>query len=182
MRKKDEKLKQRILSITKNMIKTKGYSSINIREISKEAGIASGTIYNYFSSKDEILLSLTEEFWKTSLIELNQEIQTDFFYIQLEEVYKFLNQQINQSAGLLMGSLINVEIIGREYMQSMHKELGKILLVFMDADCTINNNIWTNDFTKEQYINFVIFNMINNLQIKSDNTNFFIQIVKRTIY
>jgi len=39
-----------------------------------KAGVAAGTVYNYFSNKDEILLALTEEYWRQALLEMKTEI------------------------------------------------------------------------------------------------------------
>ena len=39
----------------------KGFYNTRAEEIAREAGIAVGTIYNYFASKEEILLSIFKE-------------------------------------------------------------------------------------------------------------------------
>jgi AcrR family transcriptional regulator len=39
----------------------KDFHAVNIRDISKESGISTGTIYKYFSSKEDILFSIIDE-------------------------------------------------------------------------------------------------------------------------
>ena len=60
MRRKNDTLQEVLLNVARNIADTEGIERINIRVIAKEAGVATGTVYNYFSNKDEILLELTE--------------------------------------------------------------------------------------------------------------------------
>ena len=48
MRKRDETMQRTILSIARELIDESGPDSINIRIIAEKAGIATGTVYNYF--------------------------------------------------------------------------------------------------------------------------------------
>ncbi len=50
--------KKAILKSTLRLIKDKGLHGTTISLIAKNAGVASGTIYHYFSSKDEIIMEL----------------------------------------------------------------------------------------------------------------------------
>lgn len=182
MRKKDETLQSIILDLAREMAETTGPDSINIRAIAKKAGIATGTVYNYFPSKDDILLALTREYWEHALTEMRETIRSGTFYDQLEEIYTFLSKQIRQSAGMLMGSLRNVETIGREQMQSMQQVLRAEIIQRMEQDAAIREEVWDDTFTKEQYATFVIRNMTFLLQMKIKDISFFLEIIKRTLY
>lgn len=182
MRKKDENSHEKLLDSAKQIAAASGPDSITIRAVAKKAGIATGTVYNYFSNKDDILLALTEEYWRNTLLEIKDAITAESFCEQLNEIYLFLSKRIHQSAGMLMSSLRNVEIIGRDRMQSMQHELAKTLIQHMDADNSIRQDIWSETFTKEQYANFIVMNMMLLLQMKSHDIQFFIQIVKQNLY
>ena len=49
-----------------------GYSKANIDNISKAAGYAKGTVYNYFCSKRELMLTLIEEIAQALIRQLKQ--------------------------------------------------------------------------------------------------------------
>jgi len=51
---------QRILDAAVDVIAERGYFSSPVSAIAKRAGVADGTIYLYFKSKDELLISLFE--------------------------------------------------------------------------------------------------------------------------
>jgi len=65
MRRKDadkEKTRRAILSAARKLFLKNNYSSTSISDIAAEAGIAKGTIYLYFKSKDEIFCNIMREF------------------------------------------------------------------------------------------------------------------------
>jgi len=56
-----EKLKERLFPVVLKQFSMKDFHAVNIRDISKESGISSGTIYKYFSSKEDLLFSIIDE-------------------------------------------------------------------------------------------------------------------------
>jgi len=182
MRKKDETLRETLLDCAREVANAEGPEAINIRIIAKQAGVATGTVYNYFSNKDDILLALTEEYWRKTLTEMWDDIKSDSFCGQLKEMYAFLSRRIQSSAGLLMHSLSNIEATGRDRMNTMQEVLGADIIQRMNQDVNIRGDIWNETFTKERFAQFIIMNMMLLLQIKAPTINFFIEIVKRTIY
>lgn len=47
--------KKNLFDVTMQMMKTKGYDNITIRGICEKAGTSTGTFYNYFENKEQIL-------------------------------------------------------------------------------------------------------------------------------
>ncbi len=52
--------RERILSAAERIFAKHGFFAARVSEIAKEAGVADGTIYLYFKSKDDLLISLFE--------------------------------------------------------------------------------------------------------------------------
>lgn len=182
MRKKDDGLHDTLLNHARHVADTEGIDAVNIRCIAKKAGVAAGTVYNYFSSKDEILLALTEEYWRHTLEEIGAVVTADSFCGQLEEIYGFLKERIDHSAGKLMGSLGNVEAAGQERMISMQAGLEAALIGRMDQDIHIRRDIWDETFTQKEFARFIMMNMMMLLRTRVSDIQFLIEIVKRTIY
>lgn len=182
MRKKDDTLRDTLLNSAQSIADTEGIEAVNIRSIAKKSGIASGTVYNYFSNKDEILLALTEEYWKQTLQEMKTEITADSFCGQLQQIFYYLKERIDQSAGKLMNSLGNVEMAGQANMVSMQSVLEAALIRSMEQDADIRKDVWDETFTKEQFARFIMMNMMMLLKTHAPDITFFIRIIKRTIY
>jgi AcrR family transcriptional regulator len=56
-----EKLKERLYPVVLRQFSMKDFHAVNMRDISKESGISTGTIYKYFSSKEDLLFSIIDE-------------------------------------------------------------------------------------------------------------------------
>jgi len=56
----DEKAatRQRILDAAKSMFRSKGFEQTTTRDIAREAGIAAGTMFNYFNTKEAVVVEL----------------------------------------------------------------------------------------------------------------------------
>src|SRR5687768_11079905 len=53
--------RERILAAAERVFAKRGFFASRVSEIAKDAGVADGTIYLYFKSKDDLLISLFED-------------------------------------------------------------------------------------------------------------------------
>lgn len=63
-----EERRRQILSAAAAVFARSGYHGTRTWEIAKEAGVAEGTIYNYYSSKRDLLIALTEQIVTESIL------------------------------------------------------------------------------------------------------------------
>src|SRR5918996_547692 len=56
-----ETIRNRIVTAALNLFQTKGFDAATTKAIARKAGIAEGTVFNYFRTKEEIALSFFEE-------------------------------------------------------------------------------------------------------------------------
>lgn len=54
-------IRRRIVKSALNLFQTKGFATTTTKAIARKAGIAEGTVFNYFRSKEDIALSFFEE-------------------------------------------------------------------------------------------------------------------------
>ncbi|MDX2086388.1 MAG: TetR/AcrR family transcriptional regulator [Kofleriaceae bacterium] len=69
--------RQRILVAAERIFAKHGFFAARVTEIAKEAGVADGTIYLYFKSKDDLLISLFENRMKQVNAELERAIANE---------------------------------------------------------------------------------------------------------
>ncbi len=53
--------RQPLLDAAAALFRTRGFHAVTMREIAREAGMLAGSVYYYFSSKDDLLVSVYEE-------------------------------------------------------------------------------------------------------------------------
>src|ERR671934_863213 len=74
---KDPEKPQQIIDAAIRVFARSGYYNSRVSEIAGEAGIASGTIYLYFKTKDEILVTLFREKMADWVTGLRKEIAAE---------------------------------------------------------------------------------------------------------
>ena len=74
--------KEAILNSTLELIKENGFHGTPISLIAQKAGVASGTIYHYFSSKDAIIIELHQTIRKKMVLAMFSDVSTKKEYKQ----------------------------------------------------------------------------------------------------
>lgn len=63
-----------------------------MRTLSKKYGIALGTIYNYYSTKEELIIEMMTDYWKEKFYILEDIVNSnDTLYIKLNEIFNELS-------------------------------------------------------------------------------------------
>lgn len=182
MRRKDDTLRDTLVALARELAEGEGIGGVNIRALAQRAGVAAGTVYNYFSGKEEILLALTEEYWEEALEEMEEAITAPDFCGQLEEIFLFLGERIRRSAGMLMGSLDKGEGTGQERMAAMLGRLEKALVRRMEGDPGIRREVWEGEFTRERFARFILTNLMALWREEEPNLALFLAVVRKIIY
>lgn len=98
---KADERKEAILNCAKKLFSNQGYYQTHISDIIKEAQIARGTVYQYFSNKDDIFITLVDTFydrWKDMVsfelakIDYNTISAKDYFRHRIRQTLIFLSK------------------------------------------------------------------------------------------
>lgn len=65
-----ENIREQLLNETRAQVEQQGYGRTTIRSVANACGIAVGTVYNYFPSKDIMIASYMAEDWEKCLQEM----------------------------------------------------------------------------------------------------------------
>ncbi|MEA4870239.1 MAG: TetR/AcrR family transcriptional regulator [Christensenella sp.] len=182
MRKKDPEIQKLLLDAARQTACAEGVDAINIRRLASEANIAIGTVYNYFENKQEVLLALTEEYWRGVLDEMRRSVVTERFSDQVAEMIVFLRSRMNDCAEILMKSLSGDAAAGRARMASMQEALRVAMMDRLDRDTAIHPDVWNETCTKKAFTRFVLSNIIALLQQKEGDETVFLYVINRILY
>jgi AcrR family transcriptional regulator len=85
-------IRSKILEAAQELFTQAAYSEVDTRKISKAAGIAAGTLYNYFPTKKTLFFAVFEKSWDESLRRLEDAVHhcpegADAIDVFLEAVY-----------------------------------------------------------------------------------------------
>ena len=62
-----ESMREELLKTARKQIAERGYANTTIRSVAAECGIAIGTVYNYFPSKDVLIATFVSEDWRACI-------------------------------------------------------------------------------------------------------------------
>ncbi|MBZ9689603.1 TetR/AcrR family transcriptional regulator [Clostridium estertheticum] len=96
-----ENLRETIILEAKKILLTQGFKDLNIREIAKGCTIGTGTFYNYFSTKEDLVAEIFREDWK-KVSNLVDELK------HTEEPCKEKIRKIYVSIGMFVNSYIPI--------------------------------------------------------------------------
>lgn len=115
--------KQEILSIAGNLFITKGFDKTTINDILNEAGIAKGTLYYYFKSKEEMMDSLIESY-TDDILRRVQTIKEQEESSILEKLF-FILSSMNMEGE---GNDAMIEYMHRPQNALMHEKTNRIII------------------------------------------------------
>lgn len=133
--------KEEILDIAGEIIKENGVKACSMRALAKEASIAVGTLYNYFSSNQALLEELFVASWQKTIEHLEEIPKEAEIERQIREFYRIINSEIKNRKGL--GKELNSinAFAGKlgEAKDQIHGEIEKILFGFL-KEAEVNRN------------------------------------------
>lgn len=113
--KKPTDKQQKIFAAAVRLFAEKGYANTSTSEIAREAGVAEGTIFRHYGTKDQLLMSIIITFLRNS------------FPAMAESVFQEINMEAHPSFESLLKALIlnRIEFINgnREIFQVFAKEV-----------------------------------------------------------
>ncbi len=126
--------KQKLFDAAMKLFESQGYFATTVEQITVEAGVSKGLVYNYFKSKEELLVALidtTTERMKSvaqtldhnATLELSLEQFLNNFFAYLKTEKKFLKLQLTL---MLMPEL-------SETVNAPQKERAKVLLSMLES-------------------------------------------------
>jgi AcrR family transcriptional regulator len=114
--------KQQILDAATKVFAEKGFHRATIKEVAKVAGIADGTIYNYFTNKTELLFGIlnrlneTEQREQQFVAGSEQDVRS-FFVAYLRQRLALLWPNLEVFRAILPELLVNTELRDLYYSQ-----------------------------------------------------------------
>ena len=74
-RPQDENKRSEILTCAKRLFSRQGFHNTSISDLTRESGLPVGTIYTYFSGKEDIMVSIIETGWQEMMAALELEFR-----------------------------------------------------------------------------------------------------------
>ena len=72
-----DRYRKELLTKCFSLFAQKGYGSLTMRQVAKEIGVSTGTLYHYFTSKEELFVQLIEDITEQDILRAAEEIDDE---------------------------------------------------------------------------------------------------------
>lgn len=155
MRRKDEHLRLKLLKLAETHLREEGVSGVQIRRLAEAAGISTGTIYNYFHDKSEILLALTEIQWREIVGGLQNRFCGQTMMERISTMAEELRAAYQDLPGSLMTLLEERRDEGLRKMADVVAEIDAWIWNILKEGDVLRCDIWTDVFTPEYLVGWI---------------------------
>jgi AcrR family transcriptional regulator len=132
MRKK-KMTREGILEHAEHLLRTEGDDACSMRRIAKDLGVASGTIYNYYGTRDELFVDLIDSLWKKSLMGLYVYINTEMELMDKLKLYhENLSSVLEERFGMGKNAVVRYGKAGKQIKRNFRKKMTEQIEVMID--------------------------------------------------
>ncbi len=116
-----ENIRERLLAEAKRQVSESGYSAMTIRSVATACGVGTGTVYNYFPSKDMLVASFMLEDWMECIQAISEGTAhaTDVkeaLYCMYQELLKYKEKYTNLFADENAEASYNASFMQRHHL------------------------------------------------------------------
>lgn len=176
-----------ILTASRTMLREKGWAAINMRSVAAQCGVAVGSLYNYFSSKTELVTATVESVWEEIF-----RLPTDFpgeerFCRCIEWLYGSMQQGNQRYPGFLtlhaMGFTTGSgKLEGRRMMERIQGELRAALCRVLQQDGQVRQDVFDSRLTREGFVGLVFSMLLSALLRGEKSCEPLISVIHRILY
>ena len=174
------------MKISRELIRQKGWSAVNIRSVAAACGVSVGSIYNYFDSKAALVGATVESIWceifhrpEEGVVFQDTQACITWMYERMEYGYK-------QYPGFFtlhsLGFMQEEKADGKRRMQQTWKHILEGLCFVLKRDAKVRSDAFTDSFTAEKFSD-VLFSLLLSALLRQDyDPGAVLEIVRRTLY
>ena len=151
--------KEEIMLACRKIVAEQGLPALNMRTLAKECGIALGTLYNYYSDKDELVIAATESVWQDILGDNKPENGIRFTQC-VSQTYARILSGLKDYPDFFAAHTISVAGSAKGKARgTMERCFGKIrgeLHAALLADSNIDRSVFSDTFREENLIEHIL--------------------------
>lgn len=179
--------REELLAAAQRILQAGGPGALSIRRLAKELGISAGVVYNYFPAKADLLLALTEQFWRGVFHPgLEEVVENGDFLAFFRQVYARLHARWPEFMALLAGPLALLaeeqRSQGRAEEQHSLAHMQAGFAAALAADERIRPGAFSPAFSREAFAAFALQCTLGELRRGQPDPQFLEEVFRRILY
>lgn len=178
--------KEEILRICIKLSEEKGLRALNMRAVAGECGIALGTLYNYFSDKEDLLICTISKLWQDLFSLPPQHDEENLLFTEyVEMIFGNIRERIADYPDFFSTHSSVIARSGKSRalseMERCMAEIRGTMLNVLRNDSAAVSDAFDGEFTRESFVEFVLDNIFLQL-MQGKPCDTLIAVIGRTIY
>ena len=179
--------RQELIDTAMEIARTEGIHKVNIRNIARKCSISVGVLYNYFPNKTELIFAVVNSFWADVIQNLSGMVpQSTCFPQFVSQYYALINEQLSEFEKDWLTQLETMppedKKRGRELEDQCFQVLLYVLRKALHRDTSISESVWSEEYTQEEFLQFVFHHLIVLLHAGHKNCDFFEKTLRKILY
>lgn len=179
--------KEELLKAAEEIAREGGLERLNMRTVAVACNISVGCIYNYYSSKQELVFALVNRFWESIFLDRDygDNSENNFLHF-VEELFRAMEKQTEGFAPELLGEISAITFKEARYRKRLEEvywmNIRNKMLKVLSLDQNIREDAWSQEITKESFAEFVFLNIVTAFQSREKNIRLLQVMIERSIY
>lgn len=178
--------REELLSASKKIVAERGLQAVSIREIARQCHVAPGSVYNYFPSKNELMIATIESIWSEILQEISVCNPGYGFWENVENLFYCVKSGGKKYPFFFSAHAVGIakeeKDQGREVMNQCFGAIKEELLNSLRKDHRVNHTFFSPKCTQTDFIEFIFSNLILLLIQKQKSCDVLTEMIKGAIY
>ena len=176
--------REEILKTAGDMVKEGTTERISMRGLAKACGISVGSIYNYFPTKNDLMIAVVVELWKEIFCVPLSNIEGESFLGVVESIAERIRKNKGGNQGFwaehsfAVGDKEKGHLVMEEYLGHMRGELLDVLV----EDKAARRNVWCEGFSAKAFVEFVVDFLVEDLMRGRERSVFLKELILRVVY
>lgn len=178
--------KEAIMQVCRRIVAQESMKALNMRRVSRECGIALGTLYNYYADKDALVLAAVESIWREIFHAGRAEESGLPFPDYVAALYGRIRKGAEAYPGFLTGHSISIAAARRDEAKSVmertfvHMKAG--MLRVLQNDPSVPEEAFSAAFSQEDFAAFVLDHLLILLVQGRPDCGVLLENIRRAIY
>ena len=178
--------KEAIMQVCRQIVAAKGLPALNMRLVADECHIALGTLYNYYSDKNELLIATVESIWK-DIFHTDQKCENSFSFPEyVEYIFECIQKGAKEYPNFFSAHSIGIANSrkgeAKSTMEHYFAHMKKGMLEILEADSAVDKKAFNESFTESEFIDFVLDNIVLLLMQGKTSCSALVKIIQRVLY
>lgn len=123
-----------LIEEARRQVDENGYDSFNIRTVARNCGIAIGTVYNYFPSKDALIAAFLAGDWNERMQRIGEADFSGSCEAAARAIYAELTGFLQQHRELFRAASATIPAVPKQYHVLLRSQIAQVLLPAAGSD------------------------------------------------